>query len=103
MRNRKNPAAVRKKRHRDDDDNNNNSDGSYRRRRRVCLPVCVGDQRQATIVPRNFPQNRKDKEQHLKKRDEDVLLDECGCCGNRSHGGHMLVNVDIPPTVMLQY
>lgn len=39
------------------------------------LPVGVGDQRQAAIVPRNLPKNRKDKEQHLKKKEEDFLLE----------------------------
>lgn len=39
-----------------------------------CVPVSVGDERQAAIVPRYFPQNGKDEEQDLKKTDDNFLL-----------------------------
>lgn len=41
------------------------------------LPVGVSDQRQAAVVPRNLPKNRKDKEQHLEeeKKGEAFVLE----------------------------
>lgn len=36
------------------------------------LPVGVGDQRQAAIVPRNLPQNGKDEEQYLQQKRTEV-------------------------------
>lgn len=39
-----------------------------------CVPVSIGDECKAAIVPRHFPQNGKDEEQHLKKIDDNFLL-----------------------------
>lgn len=44
---------------------------SQKRSGDLCLPVGVSDQRQAAVVPRNLPKNGKDKEQHLKTKEEE--------------------------------